>query len=173
MDIEDLTKKRPDSPQIRRKSWPSAPRSILKKRPIPQKSAEISESESGLGNSSALSENNKDIIEVVVNNNEEKIDKIQDEGNSANSNSVISARAVRKRRIAGIFQHYYPEGGWGYVILIVAFLSCVLANGIQFGFLVLMPFAARRYRADQLEVGKRQFLTFQSFTFLLLYFTLF
>ena len=24
--------------------------------------------------------------------------------------AVMSARTVRKRRIAGIFQHYYPEG---------------------------------------------------------------
>ena len=39
---------------------------------------------------------------------------IQEEGGSSNSAAtVVSARTARKRRIAGIFQHYYPEGGWG------------------------------------------------------------
>ncbi len=23
----------------------------------------------------------------------------------------------RKKRIAGMFQHYYPEGGWGFLVL--------------------------------------------------------
>ena len=80
---------------------------------------------------------------------------IQDEGGSSNSAAtVVSARTARKRRIAGIFQHYYPEGGWGYVIVICGFLSHFLAHGLQFGFLILIPFASRRYQADQLEVGK-------------------
>ena len=45
---------------------------------------------------------------------------IQEEGGSSNSAAtVVSARTARKRRIAGIFQHYYPEGGWGYIIVFV------------------------------------------------------
>ena len=88
---------------------------------------------------------------------------IQEEGGSSNSAAtVVSARTARKRRIAGIFQHYYPEGGWGYVIVICAFLSHFLAHGLQFGFLILMPYASRRYQANQLEVGKKIFLIFLS-----------
>ena len=88
---------------------------------------------------------------------------IQEEGGSSNSAAtVVSARTARKRRIAGIFQHYYPEGGWGYVIVICAFLSHFLAHGLQFGFLILMPYASRRYQANQLEVGKKIFLIFIS-----------
>ena len=86
---------------------------------------------------------------------------IQDEGGSSNSAAtVVSARTARKRRIAGIFQHYYPEGGWGYVIVICGFLSHFLAHGLQFGFLILIPFASRRYQADQLEVGKQFFFKY-------------
>ena len=88
---------------------------------------------------------------------------IQEEGGSSNSAAtVVSARTARKRRIAGIFQHYYPEGGWGYVIVICAFLSHFLAHGLQFGFLIIMPYASRRYQANQLEVGKKIFLIFIS-----------
>ena len=44
--------KRPDSPHIRRKSWPSQPRSILKKRPeSPKTGLSVEETESGLGQS--------------------------------------------------------------------------------------------------------------------------
>jgi len=83
---------------------------------------------------------------------------IQEEGGSSNSAAtVVSARTARKRRIAGIFQHYYPEGGWGYVIVICAFLSHFLAHGLQLGFLILMPYASRRYQANQLEIGKKIF----------------
>jgi hypothetical protein len=30
-------------------------------------------------------------------------------------------------------QHYYPEGGWGYVILIVTLFVQLLVHGLQFG----------------------------------------
>ena len=162
--MEDLSKKRPDSPQVRRKSWPSAPRSILKRRPAAENSKN-EDQESGLGLSqaetSAEPENHFDSIEVVsATASKSPLQPqapvvVQDEANSANSAAtVVSARTARKRRIAGIFQHYYPEGGWGYVILICAFLSHFLANGLQLGFLIIMPFASRRYHADPSQVGK-------------------
>ena len=44
----------------------------------------------------------------------------QDTENSVMTNSTVD----RKRRIASIFQHYYPEGGWGLVLL----LSVVLVQ---------------------------------------------
>ena len=60
---------------------------------------------------------------------------IQDDGNSAGTiasrATVISAKTLRKRRIASIFQHYYPEGGWGYVILLCGFLVQIFTHLIQ------------------------------------------
>ena len=35
----------------------------------------------------------------------------------------------RKRRIASIFQHYYPEGGWGLVVLGCGAVAQALAQG--------------------------------------------
>ena len=49
----------------------------------------------------------------------------------AQPNYIGLAKAIRKLRIAGIFQHYYPEGGWGFVVLICAVLVQVLAPGLQ------------------------------------------
>jgi hypothetical protein len=71
---------------------------------------------------------------------------------------VVSARAVRKKRIAGIFQHYYPEGGWGYVILIVGFLVQVLAIGLQQSMAILIfPLSNRRYHVnDTVYIGKNE-----------------
>ena len=71
--------------------------------------------------------------------------------------AIVSARTVRKRRIAGIFQHYYPEGGWGWVILLCGFLVQVLAVGLQQSLAILIfPLSSRRYQvADNGYIGKK------------------
>ena len=71
--------------------------------------------------------------------------------------AIVSARTVRKRRIAGIFQHYYPEGGWGWVILLCGFLVQVLALGLQQSLAILIfPLSGRRYQvADNGYIGKK------------------
>ena len=74
------------------------------------------------------------------------------------SGNFVSARTMRKRRIAGIFQHYYPEGGWGYVILLVGFFVQVLAIGLQQSVAILIfPLSSRRYQvADNGYIGKNK-----------------
>ncbi|QQP50281.1 Uncharacterized protein FKW44_011233, partial [Caligus rogercresseyi] len=62
------------------------------------------------------------------------------------ASSVVSARTFRKRRIASIFQHYYPEGGWGYVIVVTALAVSMLNHGMQLSFGYLGLRAAIRYR---------------------------
>lgn len=46
----------------------------------------------------------------------------------------IEEKILRRREMAHLFQWYYPEGGWGWIVLLCAFLSQTLAHGIQFGF---------------------------------------
>ena len=41
---------------------------------------------------------------------------------------------LRRREMAHLFQWYYPEGGWGWIILLCAFLSQTLAQGLQVRF---------------------------------------
>jgi len=52
------------------------------------------------------------------------------------SATSIGTRRKRKNEVknATIRQHYYPEGGWGYVVLIVAFLVQILTHGLQLSY---------------------------------------
>ena len=60
---------------------------------------------------------------------------------------------MRKLRIAGIFQHYYPEGGWGYVIILSALLVQILAHGVQMSMgMVMVHILTRRQTPSQVTV---------------------
>ncbi len=71
---------------------------------------------------------------------------------------VVGVAQQRKLRIASIFQHYYPEGGWGFVVLTCGALAQALAHGTQLASGVLGAAAQRRWRdeggVDQRSVGK-------------------
>ena len=43
-------------------------------------------------------------------NHPSKVPQMPEEMEVVSGEAIMSARTVRKRRIAGIFQHYYPEG---------------------------------------------------------------
>ena len=46
--------------------------------------------------------------------------------------SGMTASTVdRKRRIASIFQHYYPEGGWGLVLLLSVVLVQEMSTNLR------------------------------------------
>ena len=85
----------------------------------------------------------------------------EDEPNSAGTvaSGVVSARTARKRRIAGIFQHYYPEGDWGYVILLCGFLVQLLAHGLQQSLaIIVFPLSNLRFQvANDVSIGKENY----------------
>ena len=56
----------------------------------------------------------------------------------------IEEKILRRREMAHLFQWYYPEGGWGWVILVCAFISQSLAHGLQLGFAYPLGVAIRR-----------------------------
>ncbi len=64
-------------------------------------------------------------------------------------------RTLRKRRIASIFQHYYPEGGWGYVVLLVSFLIHLIANGLPFSFVLVIPVLSRRFKIEDINCASK------------------
>ena len=55
----------------------------------------------------------------------------------------IEEKILRRREMTHLFQWYYPEGGWGWVILICAFLSQTLAHGLQLSFSYPLGIAIR------------------------------
>ena len=77
---------------------------------------------------------------------------VQDTENSVMTSSTVD----RKRRIASIFQHYYPEGGWGVVLLLAVVLVQVIIHGLLLSYGVLLAKVARRFRVSILESGQRQ-----------------
>ena len=75
-------------------------------------------------------------------------------------NSVVTNASVdRKRRIASIFQHYYPEGGWGLVLLLVVLLVQVILHGLLLSYGVLLSKVARRFRVSVVESGQDHFVS--------------
>lgn len=58
---------------------------------------------------------------------------------------------------ATIKQHYYPEGGWGFVVVIVAVIVQVITHGLQLSFGILSLAIKRRWPdADFVQIGKSQ-----------------
>ncbi|GIY42574.1 uncharacterized protein CEXT_404711 [Caerostris extrusa] len=51
-------------------------------------------------------------------------------------------------KAATIRQHYYPEGGWGYVVCLCAFLVEVISGGIQASFGLLLITIMSTFRKD-------------------------
>lgn len=54
--------------------------------------------------------------------------------NFSNTLQDIEERILRRREMVHLFQWYYPEGGWGYVVLACACLSQAVGLGFQLGF---------------------------------------
>ena len=73
--------------------------------------------------------------------------------------SVTSVNTKKKRKEelkqATIRQHYYPEGGWGYIVVTVAFLVQVIAHGFQMAVGILILWIIQRWGKDRfIESGK-------------------
>ena len=79
--------------------------------------------------------------------------------------SATSTTTKRKKREemkqATIRQHYYPEGGWGFVVLTVAVLVQIISHGLQLSFGIFSLAIIRRWdESDTLAVGKKIILNF-------------
>ena len=63
---------------------------------------------------------------------------------------------TRRRRIASIFQHYYPEGGWGIIVLVCGFFAELISYGLQQVFGVSIVIISHRFQISESEkIGKR------------------
>ena len=78
----------------------------------------------------------------------------QETENSVMTNSTVD----RKKRIASIFQHYYPEGGWGVVLLLAVIMVQIIIHGLLLSYGVLLAKVVRRFRVSMLESGQNPFV---------------
>jgi hypothetical protein len=77
--------------------------------------------------------------------------------------SVTSVNTKKKRKEelkqATIRQHYYPEGGWGYIVVTVAFLVQVIAHGFQMAVGILILWLMKRWGSDRfIDSGKEAYI---------------
>ena len=74
----------------------------------------------------------------------------------------VTSSTTRKRREkevkqATIRQHYYPEGGWGYIVLLCASLVNILAHGLQLSFGVLLLAILRRWGSQVTPISASEY----------------
>ena len=74
----------------------------------------------------------------------------------------VTSTTARKRKEkevkqATIRQHYYPEGGWGYVVLCCASLVNILAHGLQMSFSVILVAILARWRSQNIIGASKSF----------------
>ncbi|GAB0095912.1 hypothetical protein DMENIID0001_113510 [Sergentomyia squamirostris] len=77
--------------------------------------------------------------------------------NNNNDSRGISAsptfqQLITTRRM--LYRHYYPEGGWGIVIIIVGVLVQTLAHGLQLAFGVFLMPTRKKFHQTWNNVGK-------------------
>ena len=59
-----------------------------------------------------------------------------------NKNETIQQQILKRQLF---FRQYYPEGEWGYIILLCAFISAIICQGIQLSVGVISLSAERRF----------------------------
>lgn len=60
------------------------------------------------------------------------------------------------RQLLTLKQHYYPEGGWGWVIVCCAMLVQTLTHGLQVGSGVLIPECIRKFGSGAILLSGRK-----------------
>lgn len=68
------------------------------------------------------------------------------EGSSPQSQANKNNQEIRT--LLTLKQHYYPEGGWGWVIVTCAVLVQILTHGLQVSFGILLQEIVRRFGSD-------------------------
>jgi len=72
----------------------------------------------------------------------------------------LAAKAPKRfvlRPAGRLWQHYYPEGGWGWVVVTVSVLVHILTHGLQLSFAVLItPLAAKFPPHDVINAGQNR-----------------
>lgn len=54
------------------------------------------------------------------------------------------------RQLLTLKQHYYPEGGWGWIVLVACVLVHVLSNGLVVAFGIFYLEITRKFATTQL-----------------------
>ncbi|XP_076658008.1 uncharacterized protein LOC143362063 isoform X1 [Halictus rubicundus] len=64
-----------------------------------------------------------------------------------------SLTVINARKRITLKRHYYPEGGWGHVVVTVAVLVQVICHGLQLGHGVLLTHSTEKFHKDVQHAG--------------------
>lgn len=62
--------------------------------------------------------------------------------------------AAELKQLMTLRQHYYPEGNWGWLVLLAGFFVQILTHGLQLGYGVQLEEVGKRFRRKPHESGK-------------------
>ena len=76
-----------------------------------------------------------------------------EDASNGTDGSGVTVMSARRMRIASIFQHYYPEGGWGVVLMVAVIMVQILVHGLVLSYGIILPKIIRRFRVSVTETG--------------------
>ncbi|KAL1436589.1 hypothetical protein MTO96_049492 [Rhipicephalus appendiculatus] len=76
------------------------------------------------------------------------LDAIRRETQEGGDVPGVSKAALEKPSVSTIRQHYYPEGGWGWVVCACALLVHMLTHGVQGAFGLLLIVIRQQFHGD-------------------------
>lgn len=62
-----------------------------------------------------------------------------------NGEGLLSKTPLSARKTQTLYRHYYPEGGWGWTIVVVCVIVSILDHGMQLAAAVLVKPAAKKF----------------------------
>lgn len=117
-----------------------------------------------------FSENNKSRCQIHLNNDNVNANATNNCGCKSkttcneHADCLLPEIPLDARKVTTLRRHYYPEGGWGWVIVVCSVLVHVLNNGLQLSCSQLVLPAAGKFKTLPVHVaGKSMFAPFFSY----------
>lgn len=81
----------------------------------------------------------------------------------ANGEGLLSKTPLSARKTQTLYRHYYPEGGWGWTIVVVCVIVSILDHGMQLAAAVLVKPAAKKFGVASVHAAGEFFVHHQLF----------
>lgn len=76
-----------------------------------------------------------------------------DEKDLVNGSANLPKTPLSARKTQTLYRHYYPEGGWGWTILVVCIVVSILDHGMQLAAAVLVRPAVEKFKVSSMHAS--------------------